>query len=191
MKKELLFIINNLKNDIEISKKNGLFNLEKLLSNDFATLKTGNKEIKRIEEFKNLNIEDLPSDVVADEELYCVVYHYVLIEAQKEFLNYDRDLADKLGLSKVDYPNTDKVIEYEIIEDAVPMGDLFTSLELRISEKKVDASKIDFIDESVFTDKQLKVIRLYLEGYKKVKIAEILNVNKSAVTKIIQRYTER
>lgn len=184
MKKEMILVISNLKKNIETSKKNGLFNLAKLCSSDFATLKTGTKEIKRIEEFKELKIEELPASIVNDEELYTVIYHFILIEEQKKFLNYDLDMSHKVGLKLVDYPNTDKRVDDEVIEDAVEMENLFDALADSVSERKDD--EVISISTKSLTKSQVKIYNLLKKGFSPIDIANKLNKDISNIRKSIK-----
>ena len=188
---KVLMRIEKLKKEIEIAKLDKNFNFKKFIDNEYSILRVNGEKIRRIKEFSNLDVTKLPIDIKQDEELMCFIWHFVNIESQYSFKADEEKLEYVLNMKKVNYPYTDKTNDEEMIEDEIEMNNLL--LTLKDNELNVEESfeAINLISSKDFTKRQLKVIKLYLSGMKKTEIAKQLKIDKSAITKIIQRYLKR
>lgn len=193
-KQQLSKIIKRIKlleQEIQIVKKDKNFNINKFIENEYSILIVNNYSVKRIEEFSDLDVRSLPDEIRENEELMCFIWHFINIENEYKLKAIDEKIEYEIGLKKVRFPHTDKTKDIEIIEDHIMLEDLFITLSKNISEVKINTKQIDFINKKDFTKKQIEVIKLFLTGMKQVEISKKLKVDKSAVTKTIQRYKKR
>ena len=180
-----------LKEEIKIAKKDVCFDFKKFIDNEYSILRVNGNKIRRIKEFSNLDVTKLPIDIKQDEELMCFIWHFINIETQYQFLYGEQKVIKALQLKQEDYPYTEKSTDNEKIEDEIKMDNLLLVLKDNESQIEMPIKDINLLSSKDFTKRQLKVIKLYLSSMKKTEIAKQLKIDKSAVTKIIQRYQNR
>ncbi len=184
--KKLLKVVEDLKSDFEDAKRLGTFDLLKFATNENSPLIVGKRIIKSVPLGHDSEFREIFELYRSDEQFSVVLWHFKLLQENREFECETRKQFLKLGLARIPMPeDRDNSENTNICLDHIGQINIFDYFNSFICEHKEYPELYDAIKH--LNKNQQIIVKKILEGKKQIEISKELNKSKDNVSKTIKR----